>query len=85
MWKYVRQYLPYAVLSALFMAGEVSMDLVQPGILMLTMLFRNISRGLASWKRLKEILYSEPQLTDGRCDGKTDKHGEIEFRDVSFT
>lgn len=54
------------------------------GILMLTMLFQNISRGLASWKRLKEILYSEPQLMDGKWDGKTDKHGEIEFRNVSF-
>lgn len=54
------------------------------GILMLTMLFQNISRGLASWKRLKEILYSKPQFTDGRCSGKTHKHGEIEFRDVSF-
>lgn len=54
------------------------------GILMLTMLFQNISRGLASWKRLKEILYSEPQLMDGKWDDKTDKHGEIEFRDVSF-
>lgn len=54
------------------------------GILMLTMLFQNISRGLASWKRLEEILHSEPQLTDGRRDDKTDKYGEIEFRDVSF-
>lgn len=54
------------------------------GILMLTMLFQNISRGLTSWKRLKEILHSEPQLMDGSFDGKTDKRGEIEFRDVSF-
>ena len=33
MWKYIKQYLPYAILAALFMAGEVSMDLVQPGIM----------------------------------------------------
>lgn len=33
MWKYIRNYLPYAVLAALFMIGEVSMDLVQPGIM----------------------------------------------------
>lgn len=33
MWKYIRQYLPYAVLAALFMIGEVSMDLIQPGIM----------------------------------------------------
>lgn len=54
------------------------------GILMLVMLFQNISKGLASWKRVKEILYSGPELKDGEFDGKTDIHGKIEFRDVSF-
>ena len=33
MWKYIRQYLFFAVLAGLFMVGEVSMDLVQPGIM----------------------------------------------------
>ena len=33
MWKYIRQYLPYAILAGLFMIGEVSMDLAQPGIM----------------------------------------------------
>ena len=33
MWKYVRQYLPYAVLAGLFMIGEVLMDLIQPGVM----------------------------------------------------
>lgn len=54
------------------------------GILMLVMLFQNISRGLASWKRIKEILNSEPELKDGSFEGETLKHGEIEFQDVSF-
>lgn len=54
------------------------------GILMLVMLFQNISRGLASWKRVKEILHSEPELKDGTFDGITAQKGEIEFRDVSF-
>lgn len=54
------------------------------GILMLVMLFQNISRGLASWKRVKEALNSHPELADGPFDGKTEKRGEIEFRDVSF-
>lgn len=55
------------------------------GILMLVMLFQNISRGIASWKRVKEILNSEPELKDGTFCGETGVHGEIEFRDVSFT
>lgn len=54
------------------------------GILMLVMLFQNISRGFTSWKRVKEVLDSEPDLKDGIFDGKTDIQGEIEFRDVSF-
>lgn len=54
------------------------------GILMLVMLFQNISRGLASWKRVKEVLHSEPELKDGSFDGSTTQRGEIEFRDVSF-
>ena len=32
------------------------------GILMLVMLFQNISRGLTSWKRVKEVLESVPEL-----------------------
>ena len=53
-------------------------------ILMLVMLFQNISKGIASWKRVKEILNTEPELKDGDFDGETKVHGKIEFRDVSF-
>lgn len=55
------------------------------GVLMLVMLFQNISRGYASWKRVKEILAGEPELKDGSFDGKTDQTGTIEFKDVSFS
>ncbi|MDE7311711.1 MAG: ABC transporter ATP-binding protein/permease [Eubacterium sp.] len=54
------------------------------GILMLVMLFQNISRGNASWKRVKELLSSTPELREGTFDGKTKVQGEIEFRNVSF-
>ena len=54
------------------------------GILGLTMLFQNISRGIASWTRVKEVLNSSPELKDGGFDGNTELHGQIEFRDVSF-
>lgn len=33
MWKYVKRYLPYAVLAAAFMVGEVLMDLLQPELM----------------------------------------------------
>lgn len=54
------------------------------GIMGLTMLFQNISRGFASWKRVKEILHTGPELLDGPFDGQTALRGKIEFRDVSF-
>lgn len=55
------------------------------GVLMLVMLFQNISKGLTSWRRIKEILESMPELMDGSFDGTTKIQGEIEFRDVSFS
>ena len=55
------------------------------GILMLVMLFQNISRGLTSWKRVKEVLESVPELKEGSFDGAARAQGEIEFCDVSFT
>ncbi|MGN0659792.1 MAG: ABC transporter ATP-binding protein, partial [Emergencia sp.] len=54
------------------------------GILMLVMLFQNISRGIASWKRLREVLQSSPELEDGEFTGETSPGGKIELRDVSF-
>ncbi|MGF0031718.1 ABC transporter ATP-binding protein [Bariatricus sp. SGI.154] len=54
------------------------------GILMLVMLFQNISRGTASWKRIKEVLHSQPELKAGDFKGDTLPQGQIEFRNVSF-
>ena len=33
MWKYIRPYLHLALIAALFMVGEVLMDLIQPGLM----------------------------------------------------
>lgn len=54
------------------------------GILMLVLLFQNISRGIASWKRVKEVLHSRPELEDGASGGTGALRGQIEFRHVSF-
>lgn len=55
------------------------------GILMLVMLFQNISKGWASWKRVKEILDTQPGLTDGGFQEDAHEHGSVEFRGVSFS
>lgn len=74
-----------AVTPGSVMAGITYTTQLLNGVLMLVMLFQNISRGYASWKRVKEILDSEPELKDGCFDGETDFVGTIEFKDVSFS
>jgi len=54
------------------------------GVVMLVMLFQNISRGNASWKRIKEILHAKIDLKDGEFEGETKVKGKIEFKNVSF-
>jgi ATP-binding cassette subfamily B protein len=54
------------------------------GILLLVMLFQNITKGLASWKRIREILDTQPELADGSFAGETQVRGKVELRDVSF-
>lgn len=66
------------------MAGITYTTQLLNGILMLVMLFQNISKGLASWKRVKAVLNSNTELPDGDFKGETNLKGEIEFRDVSF-
>ncbi len=53
-------------------------------ILGLVMLFQNISRGGASWKRIRQVLCTEPELRDGPVKSGAGPKGKIEFRDVSF-
>ena len=33
MWKYIKRYLPLAIIAGAFMVGEVLMDLVQPELM----------------------------------------------------
>ena len=91
--------LMYGVVAVVLCAGslQVAAGGVTPGDVMaavtyttqllngVLMLFQNLSRGLASWKRVKELLDSTPELADGGFDGDTGRRGEIEFRNVSFT
>ena len=54
------------------------------GVMGLTMQFQTISRGLASWKRVEEVLHSQLDLKNGGFAGETVTKGQVEFRDVSF-
>lgn len=70
---------PGSIMAAITYTGQLL-----NGILMLVLLFQNISRGIASWKRIREVLHSLPELADGSFDGETAERGRIEFRGVSF-
>ena len=67
------------------MAGITYTTRLLMSILMLVMLFQSISRGLASWKRLREILHCPGDMEPGTCTDIPGPAGEVEFRDVSFT
>jgi ATP-binding cassette subfamily B protein len=82
---------PGSIMAAITYTTQLLM-----GIMMLMMLFQNISRGFISWKRLATVLHLEPEIQDGKyADNPADtmaKHesydngkGRIEFKNVSFT
>ena len=51
---------PGSIMAAITYTTQLLM-----GIMMLMMLFQNISRGFISWKRLAAVLHLEPEIKDG--------------------
>ncbi|MBR4909213.1 MAG: ABC transporter ATP-binding protein [Acidaminococcaceae bacterium] len=56
---------PGSIMAAITYTTQLLM-----GIMMLMMLFQNISRGFISWKRLAAVLRLEPEIQDGKFAGK---------------
>ena len=71
---------PGSIMAAITYTTQLLM-----GIMMLMMLFQNISRGFISWKRLAAVLHLEPEIQDGEYEGNINAQGRIEFVNVSFT
>ena len=71
---------PGSIMAAITYTTQLLM-----GIMMLMMLFQNISRGFISWKRLAAVLHLEPEIQDGKYAENNRGNGLIEFRDVSFS
>lgn len=73
---------PGSIMAAITYTTQLLM-----GIMMLMMLFQNISRGFISWKRLATVLHLEPEIQDGKFEENEilNSHGRIEFVNVSFT
>lgn len=54
------------------------------GFMMLAMFFQNIVRGVASIKRLNQVLSCNPVVNEGSEDIDTEEVGAVEFKDVNF-
>ncbi len=53
-------------------------------VMMLAMVFLNISRAMASSKRIKEVLDTNPNIVDGSNKEITVTSGNVEFKNVDF-
>ncbi len=80
----------YQVQQGVLMPGAVMAAItyttrLMHGVLMIVMIFQNISRGLVSWKRVKEVLTTRPDIVDGERSEGDGSTGELVFRSVSFS
>jgi len=48
------------------------------------MMFQMMARGMTSWRRVKEVLATEPAIPDGEGVAEAPAPGEVEFKDVSY-
>ena len=66
------------------MAAITYCSQVLNAVMRMTMIFQTASRGVASQKRIMEVLNCEPAIKDGAYDGETIVKGKVEFRNVSL-
>ena len=66
------------------MAAITYITQILNAVMRMTMIFQTASRGIASQKRIEEILNTETTIADGDFDGETKVKGKIEFKNVSF-
>lgn len=66
------------------MAAITYISQILNAVMRMTMIFQMVSRGVASGRRIKEVLDCEPSIVDGSFAGNVSVKGKVEFRDVSF-
>lgn len=67
------------------MAAITYISQILNAVMRMTMIFQMVSRGVASGRRIKEVLDCEPLIAGGSFNGETTVKGKVEFRDVSFS
>ncbi len=66
------------------MAAITYISQILNAVMRMTMIFQSVSRGVASGKRVQEVLSCQPVICDGDFSGENALRGKVEFRNVSF-
>lgn len=66
------------------MAGITYITQILMSVMMIGMMFQQVTRASASAKRIREILDADPVIASGEFDGNTGEQGTVEFRNISF-
>lgn len=67
------------------MAAITYISQILNAVMRMSMIFQTVSRGVASGRRVMEILHCDPSIRDGGFSGEALCRGQVEFRNVSFS
>lgn len=67
------------------MAAITYISQILNAVMRATMIFQTVSRGVASGRRINEVLVCEPVISDGAFEGETLVKGKVEFKNVAFS
>lgn len=66
------------------MAAITYITQILMSMMMIGMMFQQVTRATASASRIREVLEADPVIADGEFTGSTPENGTVEFRNVSF-
>ena len=66
------------------MAAITYITQILMSVMMIGMMFQQVTRASASAKRIREVLDADPVIAGGSFDGNTETIGTVEFRNISF-
>ncbi len=66
------------------MAGITYITQILMSVMMIGMMFQQVTRASASAKRIREILDADPIIASGAFSGETAERGTVEFCNISF-
>lgn len=67
------------------MAAVTYITQILMSVMMVGMMFQQVSRSAASMKRVNEVLSTDPVISDGNKSADSNNSGTVEFRNVGFS